>query len=154
MARRVYFSFHYERDIFRVNQVRHSWLTHRDRDSAGFWDAAERETLLRAGVRAVAQWIDRQLHGTSVTAVLIGAETANREWVHYEIEESIRQRKGLVGVRIHQLKDRDRRTDARGNNPFDRYPGGHTVPIYDWVGDTGYVNFGDWVEGAALAVGR
>jgi hypothetical protein len=27
-------------------------------------------------------------------------------------------------------------------------------PIYDWVTDSGYANFSDWVERAAKAVGR
>ena len=39
MARRVFFSFHYERDIWRANVVRNSWVT-QDREAAGFWDAS------------------------------------------------------------------------------------------------------------------
>ena len=39
MARRVFFSFHYERDIWRANVVRNSWLT-KDREAAGFFDAS------------------------------------------------------------------------------------------------------------------
>ncbi len=39
MARRVFFSFHYERDVWRAGQVRNSWVT-KDREEAGFWDAA------------------------------------------------------------------------------------------------------------------
>ena len=38
MARRVFFSFHYEKDIWRASQVRNSWVTKPDRESAGFWD--------------------------------------------------------------------------------------------------------------------
>ena len=154
MARRVYFSFHYERDIFRVNQVRNSWLMHPDRGSAGFWDAAERETLLHAGEWAITQWIDGQLRGTSVTVVLIGAETSTRQYVHYEIQESIRQRKGFVGIRIHRLRSIDGQNDTRGANPFDQYEGGGTVPIYDWNADAGRENIGNWVEDAARAAGR
>ena len=40
MARRVFFSFHYERDHWRANVVRNSWVT-KDRESAGFFDAGE-----------------------------------------------------------------------------------------------------------------
>lgn len=32
MARRVFFSFHYERDIWRANQVRNRWIT-KDREA-------------------------------------------------------------------------------------------------------------------------
>jgi len=38
MARRVFFSFHYGRDIWRANVVRNSWLLKGDREDAGFWD--------------------------------------------------------------------------------------------------------------------
>jgi len=31
MARRVFFSFHHERDVWRANVVRHSWVTKPDR---------------------------------------------------------------------------------------------------------------------------
>lgn len=54
MARRVFFSFHYDRDIVRVSQVRNSWVT-RDREAAGFWDAAslrETTTVGRSRYRA------------------------------------------------------------------------------------------------------
>ncbi len=39
MARRVFFSFHYERDIWHANVVRNSWIT-QDREAAVFWDAS------------------------------------------------------------------------------------------------------------------
>ena len=34
-ARRVFFSFHYQRDIWRVNQVRNHWVAKDDRQAAG-----------------------------------------------------------------------------------------------------------------------
>ena len=48
MARRVFFSFHYERDIWRVNVVRNSWLT-KGREAAGFWDASLWEEAKKKG---------------------------------------------------------------------------------------------------------
>ena len=47
MARRVFFSFHYERDVWRANVVRKSWVTKPDRKTAGFIDAAEFEKIQR-----------------------------------------------------------------------------------------------------------
>ena len=44
MARRAFFSFYYERDSWRAGQVRNSWVT-KDRESAGFWDAAAWEEV-------------------------------------------------------------------------------------------------------------
>ncbi len=48
MARRVFFSFHYERDVWRAGQVRNSWVT-KDREDAGFWDSASWEEVKKKG---------------------------------------------------------------------------------------------------------
>src|SRR5437867_4935474 len=97
MARRVFFSFHYERDNWRAGQVRNSWVT-RDREAAGFWDAAAWQEVKSRGDAAIRNWINEQLHGTSVTAVLIGAETASREYVLYEIKQSVARGNGLLDI--------------------------------------------------------
>ncbi len=147
MARRVFFSFHYDRDIWRASQVRNSWQLKPDRESAGFWDAAQWEQVKRGGETAIQRWIRDQLSGTSVTVVLIGAETASRSYVQYEIEQSAERGNGLLGVRIHNVKDRDGRTDSPGACPFTllRIP---NVSVYDWVRDDGYSNIGAWIEAA------
>jgi hypothetical protein len=85
MARRVFFSFHYQNDIWRVSQIRDCWVT-RDRTAAGFWDAADWEKVKRGGDAAIKRWIDDQLQSTSVTVVLIGQETASRKYVNYEYD--------------------------------------------------------------------
>jgi len=70
MVRRVFFSFHYEKDVWRANVVRNSWVSKPDRESAGFIDAADFEKLKKQGEEAIKRWINGQLEGTSVTAVL------------------------------------------------------------------------------------
>src|SRR5215813_4274783 len=102
MARRTFFSFHYERDVWRAGQVRNCWVT-QDREDAGFWDAAAWEEVKKKGTAAVEKWIDDQLKGTSVTAVLIGAETSTREYVGYEIKQSYSKTNGLLGVYVHNM---------------------------------------------------
>ena len=158
MARRVFFSFHYERDIWRASQVRNSWVTKPDRETAGFWDAASWEAVKKQGDEAVKRWINDQLKGTSVTAVLIGGETNNRPFVIYEITRSREIGNGLVGIYIDNIKDQDGKTDWRGENPFDHLTAtinGRVVRYselyrtYDWVSDKGYDNLGTWVENAA-----
>ncbi len=119
MARKVFFSFHYERDVWRANIVRNSWVTKPDREEAGFIDAAEFEKLKRQGEESVKRWINSQLEGTSVTVVLIGSETYKREWVRYEIIKSFDRGNGLLGIYIHKIKDKDGHTDYKGNNPFE-----------------------------------
>lgn len=162
MARRVFFSFHYERDIWRANVVRKSWIT-QDREAAGFWDSSLWERAKKEGDAAIKRIIDNGMKGTSVTAVLIGAETSNRKWVKYEVKESHKQGKGVLGVYIHNIKDADRNTDEKGSNSFgqiDVDADGKPVyfwqlyPTYDYIDDNGYGNFGTWVEKAAEKAGR
>jgi len=111
MARRIFFSFHYERDVWRANQVRNSWVTKPDREAAGFIDSVEFEKLRKQGDEAVKRWINSQLEGTSVTVVLIGAETSEREWVKYEIKKSYERGNGILGMYIHKLKDQNGKID-------------------------------------------
>lgn len=159
----MFFSFHYERDVWRASQVRNSWVTKPDREASGFWDAAAWEEVKKKGEEAIKRWIDKQLEGTSVTAVLIGAETNDRKYVDYEIEQSHKRRNGLLGIYIHNLKDKDGKKDYEGKNPFDYFNierDGRRVyfseiyPTYDWVNDEGYNNFATWVEKAAKKAGR
>jgi len=147
MARRVFFGFHYEKDIWRASQVRNSWVTKPDREAAGFWDAASWEEVKRNGEEAVKRWIDKQLEGTSVTVVLIGAETSERKYVQYEINRSWDKGNGLIGIYIHNLKNQNGRTDTKGADPFVQL-GYKGIRTYDWLYDDGYKNMGDWVEAA------
>jgi hypothetical protein len=163
MARRVFFSFHYARDSWRVSQVRNSWLTQRDAGASTFLDKAEWEAVERRGKQAVKNWIDSQMNGTSVTVVLIGRETAGREWVHYEISKSYQDGKGLLGIYIHNVQNQQRQTDFQGSNPFDQLyvtDNGVQRPLssyyrtYDWVLNNGYANLANWIEAAARDAGR
>lgn len=142
MARRVFFSFHYERDVWRANVVRNSWVT-QDRIAAGFFDASLWEEAKTKGDEAIRMLIDEALVGTSVTAVLIGAETAQRKYVRYEIDQSLDRGNGLFGLQIHLIKDQSGNTDSAGANPL---PDGY--PVYRWFKDDGYANFGTWVNDA------
>ncbi|MEJ0098442.1 MAG: TIR domain-containing protein [Pseudomonadota bacterium] len=49
--------------MWRVNQVRNSWVIVGERESAGFIDKADFETVERQGEKAIRSWIDRQLAG-------------------------------------------------------------------------------------------
>lgn len=163
MARRAFFSFHYTRDIWRANVVRNSWMTHADRTAAGFWDASLWEEAKRKGRAAIERMIDVGLQNTSVTVVLIGAQTAYRDYVRYEIAESHGRGKGLLGIYIHNISDQRGNEDVIGDNPFAQLyfdnNGRRTYlseiyPTYYWFGDDGYLNIGSWIEAAALAAGR
>ncbi len=90
MAKRVFFSFHYQ-DVadFRANVVRQHWMTKPDRESAGFFDASVWETAKKTGSIAVKRLVNGGLDGTSVTCVLVGTETYQRPWVRYELLKSV-----------------------------------------------------------------
>jgi hypothetical protein len=154
MARKIFFSFHYERDSWRAGQIRNCNVVSND-DEYGFIDAAEWESIKKKGDSAIEGWIDDQLKNTSVTTVLIGAETADREWVQYEIVKSWNRGNGIVGIRIHNIKDQNQKTDVAGRNPLDDFKLSNGTLLssvcktYDWVIDDGRSNLGKWADEAA-----
>ncbi len=139
--RSVYFSFHYK-DVWKVNQIRHSGVIVGPK-SAGFADRSLWEQAKATSRRALRDLIEEGLVGTSVTAVLIGRQTANREWVRYEINRSIERGNALLGVHIHRVRDRNGTTTRRGEVPYLLKK--HRAPIHDW---TNVREFGEWVEEA------
>jgi hypothetical protein len=95
---------------------------------------------------------------------LIGAETANRPWIRYEIEQSWNSGKGLLGIRIHKLLDHNQQPSAAGANPFDSFtlndgrklstlvriydpPGATSSAVYTSISD----NLSSWIEAAIAA---
>ena len=146
MARKVFFSFKYE-DVSRAMVVRKSAVT-KGEEAAGFIDKADFEKIKKQGDQAIKNWIDAQLKGTTVTAVLVGAETCGSRWVKYEIEQSIKRGNGLLGIDISKIKDLNGETSER----CARIPAGYD--FYLWIKDDGYNNLGDWVEKAAKAAGH
>jgi hypothetical protein len=171
MARRVFFSFHHQRDSWRVSQVRNSWVAKKGTANS-FLDAADWEAVQRKGEVAVKAWIDRQMLGAGVTVVLIGRQTATRPYVQYEIQQSIRNRKGLLGIYIHRIRDRNGRTTTKGHNPLDDFTVTRDDPWFGWLGvrskqrisdifqsfdweeDDGRANMPDWIEEAARRANR
>lgn len=156
MKRKVFFSFHFKRDAWRAGQVRNSNIFASE-DKYGFLDSAEWEKIEREGDAAVERWISDQLKYTSVTVVLIGAETSERDWVDHEIRKSWERGNAIVGVRIHNIKDQDGKTDLAGPNPLDNIhlidgaPLSSVCVTYDWVADDGRANLGGWIENAFQA---
>lgn len=146
MARRVFFSFKYK-DVSRAMIVRNSWVT-QGKQAAGFIDAADFEKVKRQGDRAIQNWIDKQLEGTSVTVVLVGAKTCSSRWVKYEIKKSIERGNGLLGVDVSKIADLQGNTSERCG----QIPTGYD--FYLWNKNDGYKNMGNWIEDAAKKAGR
>ena len=113
----VFYSFHFDNDVFRVQQIRNMGVIDGNTPvSANDW-----EQLKRKGDPAVERWIDDNMKYKRCVVVLIGSDTANRPWVHYEIKKAWTDRRGLLGVYIHNLKCPRTGTCVRGPNPFDRF---------------------------------
>ena len=120
MAKRVFFSFHYQDVIdFRANVVRNHWRTKPDREAAGFFDASIWETAKRTSPLAVKRLINKEVQNISVTVVLIGSETYLRRWVRYEIIKSMAKENHIFGVHINGIEDKYKRKKRLGPNPFD-----------------------------------
>ncbi len=132
MARRVFFSFHYDHDIWRANQVRNANVV-AGPDVAGFFDHSEYEEAKKGREEGIKRMIKRHLKNTSVTVVLIGTHTAKRLWVKYEIAQSIGRKNGFLGVYIHHLKDQDGETSPLFSKPW--VPPDVEFPAYKWDKD-------------------
>ena len=120
-TRRVFFSFHHkEPDLWRAYIVRNSNVVKRHNgEPGGYADNSLWEEAKTEGKARLKRFIDQGLSGCSVTCVLIGKNTFARPWVQYEIFKSIGDGKGVFGVFLDGLGDREGRTDIRGKNPFD-----------------------------------
>lgn len=134
LARRVFFSFHFQRDIFRVNTVRNSDVTKKGIEQSGYWDHSLWEETKKKGDAALQKLINDGLTNTSVTVALAGTETSQRKWVRYELVKSFERGNGLMTVYINQVKDISAKLDTRGVDPlahlyFTIASGGSTASI-------------------------
>lgn len=136
MARKVFLSFHYTKDVMRVSQVKQIGALERQ----PILDANGWEKVKRQGEDSIKRWINDNMRDKDCVIVLIGSETAGRKWVKYEIEKAWRDRKGVMGIYIHNIKAPQIGTSAKGRNPFSGYTidvnGRKTdwdtiVPVYD-----------------------
>jgi len=120
MAKRVFFSFHYEDVIdFRANVVRNHWLTKPNSQVAGFFDASIWEEEKKTSSLALKRLINRGLDNTSNTCVLIGSETYKRPWVRYELLKSLKKGNHIFAIHVNGIKCRNKETKTLGKNPLD-----------------------------------
>lgn len=143
----MFFSFHYQEDIWRANVVRNAHIV-QGTAAVGFHDASLWERAKRRGAPAVTRMIDKGLVRTTVTVVLIGAHTAGHQFVDYEINASMARGNGLLGIHIDRIRDHRGQVTRRGRPP--RTLARLRVPCYVW----NPARFADWVEAAAIAAGH
>lgn len=117
MAKRVFFSFHYQDVVdFRANVVRNHDAIRGNQ--AGYFDKSIWEEARKDSPIALKRMINEALIGTSVTCVLIGSETYQRPWVIYEIFRSIYKGNALIGVHINNISCKNGKKKSKGSNPF------------------------------------
>ena len=117
MSRQVFYSFHFDNDVMRVQQIRNIGALEDNKPvSSNTW-----EEVRKKGNAAVKKWIEDNMRYRSCVVVLVGEETANRPWVKYEIEKAWNEGKGLLGIYIHNLRCPRNGTCSRGANPFDQF---------------------------------
>ena len=138
MARRVYFAFDYQ-DVFAVNQIRRAGQFV-DVSVAGFTDASQWEKLKEKDPAVIKAAIDNALINTSVTVVCVGARTADRRWVKYELAASRDRPNGLLGVYL----------PGESGHPKPQVLTDEGAPLYAWDSS----RFAGWVEAAAVRAGR
>lgn len=98
------------------------------------------------------------MHGTSVTVVLIGAETLQRRWVRYEMQRTLERGSGLIGVSLSGMTHINQAIEYKQSptigTPFETKAFGTSYPIYNWANGNGRANLGSWIEVAAKRAGR
>ena len=112
--RQVFFSFEYNKDVWRAAQVRNMGKVSNDSTfSDNDWEEVKNKSDYE-----IRKWIDNQMEKRSCIVVLIGHTTSLRKWVKYEIEKAYELNKGIVGIYIHNLKDKCGYQTEQGANPF------------------------------------
>jgi hypothetical protein len=114
MSRSVFFSFHYKPDNWRASQVRNAGVVEGNKAvSDNDW-----ESITSGGDSAIEKWIAGQMSGKSAAIVLVGNATAGRKWINHEIIKAWNDKKGVVGVHIHNLLNSSGDKSTKGSNPF------------------------------------
>ena len=120
MAKRVFFSFHYQDVIdFRANVVRNHGKFKLTLQDAGFFDASMWEKAKKESDLALKRLINNGFKNTSNTCVLIGSGTYLRPWVRYELLKSVKKGNHIFGVHINSIKCKNGQIKAKGKNPLD-----------------------------------
>jgi len=146
--RNCFYSFHYLPDNWRAATVRSIGAIDGNKPTSdNDW-----ETVKKGGDAAIKRWIANQMNGKSCIVVLVGSNTAGRKWINHEIIKGWDDGKGVVGIHIHGLKNRDGKVSTKGANPFSSIGYGSTgkklssiVKCYDPAGSNSKERY-EWIS--------
>jgi hypothetical protein len=120
VKRKAFFSFHYEDDAFRTNNVRNSWkISHPDSaNNRSFYDSSLWESRKLTNDEALKRLIRAGVLYTSAVCVLAGTHTWDRRWVRYEIARAIIDGRGLLTVHLNNINHHQ----TKGRHPLGQNP--------------------------------
>lgn len=122
MARKVFYSFHFDNDNWRAGQVRNIGVVEGDKPVYGNkWEEVKSKSD-----STIKAWIDDNLKDKSCLIVLIGEKTSERKWVNYEIHRAWELGKAVCGIYIHNLEDVFGKQSKKGKNPLNSH-----IPIFE-----------------------
>src|SRR5690606_29675943 len=122
MARKVFYSFHFDNDNWRAGQVRNIGAVEGDKPvNDNKWEEVKNKSD-----SVIEAWIDDNLKDKSCLVVLIGEKTSERKWVLYEIERAWKLGKAVCGVYIHKLEDSNGDQSSKAVNPLSNF-----IPVFE-----------------------
>jgi uncharacterized OsmC-like protein len=122
----VYYSYHFELDHHRAEQIRRCAQA-----VAPIDDVSLSEEFPEQDDKKLKRLIDASIEKCTVLVVLIGERTSERYYVSYEIAKGLELGKIVLGVFVHELEDRQRRTAARGRVPWLLQENGVQCTVWD-----------------------
>ncbi|MFC3677767.1 TIR domain-containing protein [Ferrovibrio xuzhouensis] len=156
---KVFFSFYFDEDCWRTQQVRNIGAIEKDEPvSKNDW-----EKVKKGGATEIEKWIEGQMKKSDCLVVLVGENTDSRPWIQHEIKRAWALNKGILGIRIHKLLDSNGNPSTAGTNPFTRFtvgdkPFDKLVDLKSPAGQTGKAvyetisgNIEAWVTAAIKA---
>lgn len=156
MARKCFYSFHYQPDNWRVSKIRNIGIVEGNKPASdNDW-----ETVVGGGDKKIEEWISNQMKGRTCTVILAGTNTASRKWINHEIIESWKKGMGVLVIHIYNITDSNENQSSKGKNPlyyitldgkklstiaksYDP-PRNTSKGVYNYIAD----NIEDWIEEA------
>jgi len=99
MTRRVFISYQHA-DLMKARGL--NLMTHNENVNVDFTGRHLLDPVKSSDADYISQKIKEKIKGSSATIVLIGAQTADSDWVEKEIEWSREAGKGVIGIRIDE----------------------------------------------------
>jgi hypothetical protein len=115
--KKVFYSFKYDDDSWRVQQIRNIGVV----SNENVVEPNKWEEIKRKGDSQIKAWINENLRKADVLIVLVGANTYKSDWVKYEIYYAESIGKPIYSIFINNLHDQNQSTSSEGLDPVNSY---------------------------------